>query len=223
MAGITLNQAERRELIHALVTNCAGWDAEDIDLLVNMDPAKLYAHAKNCAQLVANAEPEDDSGIPERMKPESADSHEGDADEAWDEEEDRDGDQGEEVTDDVQDEDLDQPTDEEDREKENVAGSVTENEWLVKAPPRIRSVVTNALKFEHQQKVNLVGTITANSRNRFSERYLMRMGIDELQALADLAAPRRNYMAAAGGPTLNEANIDRDDILTVPVIEFARA
>ena len=223
MAGITLNQAERRELIHALVTNCAGWDAEDIDLLVNMSPVKLYRHAQNCAKLVANEDAEDDSGIPERMKPEGAKKHESEADEAWDEEEDRDGDQGEEVTDDVQDEDLDQPTDEEGREKENVAGAVTENEYLSRLPNRVRSVVLNALKFEHQQKANLVGTITANSRNRFSERYLMRMGIDELQALADLAAPRRNYMAAAGGPTLNEANIDRDDILTVPVIEFARA
>jgi len=222
MAGLTLNKAERREIITALVTNCAGWDKEDIDLLVNMSSDKLYRHAQNCAQLVANADPEDDSGYSDRMKPEGAGSHESTVKKTWDEEEDRDGDQGEELADDVQDEDLDQPVEEE-GEEEN---KVTENEYLGMLPPRIQSVVINALRFEHAQKAQLVQTITANQRNRFSNRYLMSMGLDELQAIADLAAPRRaqpSYQGAAGGPVFNEANIDRDDILTIPHLEFSRS
>jgi hypothetical protein len=103
-----------------------------------------------------------------------------------------------------------------------------EYSYLDYMPPRIRSVVLNAMKFEHAQKQQLVGQITANSRNRFSDGYLMRMEVDELQALAELATPpsRRpqpNYVGAAGGPTFNESySVDRDDILVPPVLEFKR-
>lgn len=241
MAQITLNQAERRELITALVTNCAGWDEEDIDLLVNMSDQKIWTHAQGCAQLIANAEAEDDSGIPDSMEPESADTHEGEADEEGDEGwgsevlDEAGSDQGEDGPeagdDDTQDKDQPKVCHDEDGNEiecseETAEGeNVTENRYLAQLPPRIRSVVINALKFEQAQKRSLVNQITANSRNRFSEGYLMRMGVDELQALADLATPRRSqavYTGAAGAPVMNETPVDRDDVLTIPTLEFSR-
>jgi hypothetical protein len=233
MAGLTLNQAERRELIAALVTNCAGWDDEDIGLLANMSSDKLWAHAQGCAQLIAN-EDIDDSGLPDTLEPSSASELETAAEDSDEEQVVDDGDQGDNLAETEQDEDKDQPKkchDEEGNEiecgdSETAEGeNVTENQYLRRLPPRIQSVVMNALRFEQEQKRQLVGRITTNRRNRFSEGYLMRMGLDELQALAEIASPVRNsptYAAAAGGPTFNESQVDRDDILTIPVLEFTK-
>ena len=221
MAGITLNRDERKELITALVTNCAGWDADDVELLVNMGNDKLYSHAENCYQLTANEE--EDSGLPDTLNPSSTQELESSAtDEGWDEEEPEDGDQGESVASTVQKTD-DQPVKKKD-EEESGEGNVTENQWLQFAPPRIRSVVINAMNFEHTKKQQLVETITANRRNRFSDSYLMTKGVEELEAMADLAGVRQqqNFIGAAGGPVFNESSIDRDDILTIPVLEFKR-
>jgi hypothetical protein len=236
MASLTLNQSERRELISALVTNCAGWDAEDIELLVNMSDEKIWAHAQGCAHLIANAsgeEIESTGNMPDSLEPSSSDELNSSTEDADDEQEVGDGDVGEKGTDVEQDEEKDQPKkcwDEDGNETSCPEGkadgeNVTENEWLSYAPPRIRSVVINAMKFEQAQKKQLVATITANSRNRMSAGFLMTKGLDELEALADLAAPRRNnavYVGAAGGPVLNQANVDREDILTVPVLNFER-
>jgi hypothetical protein len=239
--ALTLNQAERRELITALVANCAGWDEDDISILANMSPEKLWAHAQGCAQMIANAETEDDSGIPDSLEPSSANDLESEAeDEGWEEEnlEGEDGESGPEAGTDKT-KKMDQPKrchDDNGNEvdcpdKETTAtGDNVQNEYnyLAQLPPRVRSVVLNAMKFEHAQKQQLVGQITANSRNRFSDSYLMRMGVEELQALAELATPQQrrpqpNYVGAAGGVTFNESyGVDRDDILVPPVLEFKR-
>lgn len=235
MASLTLNQAERKELITALVTNCAGWDQDDIDILVNMSNDKLWAHAEGCAKLVANAEIEDSGDLPDSLEPSSADEDRSAAEEGDDEQQ-VEGEEGEAgPTKTHPDEEKDQPKkcwDEEGNEVDcgdsTASGENVQNEaaYLRNLPPRIQSVVINALKFEHTQKQQLVGQITANSRNRFSKDYLMGMGLEELQALADLAAPKRRaqpiYAGAQGGPVFNEADIDREDILTVPVLEFTR-
>jgi len=224
MAKLTLNREQRKELITALVTNCSGWDEEDIDLLVNMAPEKLVSHVENCAQLVANADPEDDSGLPDSLEPSSASEEENEVEDGWEEEEDPTGDQGDNVASTKQDQEKDQPTMD---KKKKVAVEVTENEYLDHLPPRIRSVVLNALKFENEQKKQLVGQITANSRNRFSERYLMNLGLQELQALSELATPPKRqsipmFIGGSGGPTFNEDPVDREDILTIPTLEFSR-
>lgn len=233
MPTITLNKAERKELIIALVANCAGWDQEDLEVLTNMSDNKLWAHAQGCAQLITNAEDED-SGLPDTLEPSSAQETESAASDAEDEET-VEGDEGEAgVTKTEPDEEKDQPKkcwdedgNEIECEGETASGeNVTENQYIASMPPRIRSVVLNALKFEQAQKKQLVGQITANKRNRFSEQYLMNMGVDELQALSELAMPRQRqhsvYTGAAGGPVHNEMDIDRDDILTIPVLEFSK-
>lgn len=240
MARLTLNQSERKELIAALVTNCAGWDEDDIELLVNMSDQKLYTHAQGCAQLIANEDIDDAGDLPDSLDPSSASEDNSAAEQGDDEQQygDDGQDQGDEVTDDVEDDEgvKDQPTkchDEEgneiecpDQEGDTTAeGENVQNEarYLNRLPPRIRSVVVNALRFEHAQKRQLIANIRSNPRNRFSDQYLINMGLDELQALSDLASPRRSqpsYAGAAGGPTLNEVNVDRDDLLVPPVLEF---
>lgn len=228
MAKLTLNKAERSELMSALVTNCAGWDEEDVKLLTNMSDDKLFAHAENCAELLtANADPEDDSGLPDSLEPDSAGAQESEADTAIDEEEDELGDQGEVVSSAKQDNDKDQPTNTLKPKSKKVSMEVTENQYLENLPPRIQSVVINALNFEHTQKEQLVGQITANSRCRFTREHLMTKDLDELQAMAELASPQKAsvapiYTGAVGGAVLNEVDIDREDILTIPTLEFTQ-
>lgn len=228
MAEITLNADDRKELISALVHNCNGWDEEDVDLLTNMSAGKLFAHAGNCHdmivanELIANADPEDDSGLPGSLEPDSASSQETSAEsEGWEEENDPPGNQEPKGTTIKQDEDKDQPT----SKTKKVSMEVTENEWLEQAPPMIREVVVNALQFQNEQKKQLVAQITANSRNRFNEDYLMGHSVEELQALVELATPpnrtpQPTFIGAAGGPVFNEEPIDRDDVLAIPTLEF---
>jgi len=231
MAGITLNQAERQELISALVYNCHGWDEDDVDLLTNMSAGKLFGHAQNCADMkelagfVANADPEDDSGLPGSLEPDSASSIESSAeDEGWEEENDPPGNQEPKGPTVKQDEDKDQPT----SKTKKVSMEVTENQWLERAPAAIREVVINALNFQHEQKRQLVGRITANQKNRFHENYLMNHSVEELEAWADMTAPAQQdrrlpiFAGAAGGPVFNEDPIDRDDILDIPTLEFTK-
>jgi hypothetical protein len=190
--------------------------------------------------MIANAEAEDDTGIPDSLEPSSASEMKGEVEDGIDGEELDTSDDGEDGPDtgDDDSQDRDQPKrchDDEGNEiecgdSETAEGDNVQNEYnyLAQLPPRVRSVVLNAMKFEHAQKQQLVGQITANSRNRFSDSYLMRMGVEELQALAELATPpqRRpqpNYVGAAGGVTFNESyGVDRDDILVPPVLEFKR-
>jgi len=227
MAAITLNKAERSELISALVTNCDCWDEEDLDILVNMGAEKLLGHVEACAQLIDNADTEDDSGLPDSLEPDSADALEDDAeDEGWEEENLDAGVQptGSSPRATEKTKKLDQPTKKPEGEEED---NVTENQYLRNLPPRIQSVVVNALKFENEQRHRLIETITANTRNRFSEDYLSELSLNALQGMADLATPQQSqiqpmFLGAAGGPIVNEADVDRDDILVPPVLEFTR-
>ena len=234
--ALTLNRADREEIISTLVTNCGGWDEEDIELLAGMGDEKLFAHVQNCADLVTN-EDIDDSGLPGTLDPSSAQELESEADdEGWEEEQVGTAPQGTggPPTGTPETQKQDQPKichDEDGNEIECPEGesspggeNVTENEYLGMLPPRIRSVVINALKFENEQKSQFVGMITTNSSNRFNPDYLMTKPLKELELIADLAQPRRQnpqmYIGANGGPVINQEAVDRDDILTVPVLEF---
>lgn len=240
---LTLNANEKRELITALITNCGGWDEDDIDLLVNMEDDKLWIHAENCAQLISNADPEDDSGVPDSLRPESSGAQKSDVNDGEDSVTLKEGSQGSggppAGTPDTQ--EKDNPTrcyDDEGNEVECPedggeptanwwSGTMNEEEYIANMPPRLQSVVINALQFEEAQKKQLVSQITANKRNRFSEDYLMSLDTDELQAIAELAGPTRNQihstpsMFVPGGPTLNQQDIDREDVLIPPVLEFS--
>lgn len=237
MAEFTLNADQREELIVSLVTNCAGWDDEDIELLADMDNSKLYAHARNCAELIHNEDIDESSELSDELEPSSAEELQDAAeDEGWEGETDPGGNQEPKGTTVKQDTKKDQPKkchDEEGNEVPCPEGqtqaegeNVTENRWLAGAPPRIRSVVVNALRFEREQKLALANQITLNRRNRFTKEYLMGMDLEELQAIADLAVPPGKsqpiYTGAPGGIVANEDQVDRDDVLIPPTLDFSR-
>lgn len=238
---LTLNEDQKVEAIRSLVVNCDGWDEEDIDLLVNFDDEKLMQHVVNCAELIENME--EDDGIPASMdtggpgEKSSAATTEG-----WDEEITDKGDQGDNLAATEQDKNKDQPKrchDEEGNEikcPENESTAQGENvqnerQWLSSAPPRIREVVINALRFEQGQKDQLIETITANQSNRFTDEYLHSLSTRELEGIAALATQPvvnragkivQDYSGAAGGPVLNET-VDRNDVLTIPTIDYSRS
>lgn len=60
-------------------------------------------------------------------------------------------------------------------------------EYLASAPPEVRSVVTNAINFEHKQKVILIKKITANEKNQFDPKFLQGQDLEVLQGIAALA------------------------------------
>ena len=71
-------------------------------------------------------------------------------------------------------------------------GNETTEEYLKKAPPEIRGMLTNALKIQDSMKTDLISKITANERNTFTEAFLKTKDVEELQNLAALAGPVEN-------------------------------
>ena len=236
---LTLNAEERGELIGALVTNCAGWDEDDIDLLVNMSDEKIFNHAEICAEIIGNVDEEDESsGMSDSLDPSSAEELQDEAeDDGWEDETiskttpptsgapaetpapdepkrcyDEDGNE------------IDCPENSSQAEGENVTKN--ERAYLNRLPRRVRDVVVNALEFEDNRKAQLVDQITANSHNRFSGDFLMRQSVNNLEAIAALASPNGAvqpiYAAGAGGPVINQGEVDRDDVLLVPTLEFSQ-
>lgn len=117
------------------------------------------------------------------------------------------------------------------------AKPITDQEWLDKAPPGIRTVVVNAMKREAEEKTQLIATITANKRNVFTAEVLNSKTNDELRGIAALAAPERenvsqpfntpNYQGAAaplvsGRQTLT-ANFRSEDVddMSPPTLNYA--
>lgn len=111
----------------------------------------------------------------------------------------------------------------------NQTKQLTEKEWLDAAPPKIRSVVANAIRFEQSKKQELIDQIIANERNPFSDEYLQARSLDELQGLAALASAEKktrsgvlnDYAAGAGQtstvPALNEDFYTEDqDLIPEP-------
>lgn len=108
--------------------------------------------------------------------------------------------------------------------RETVAnqGPMTVQEWMDKAPPEIRSVVTNALNFEKKQRQELVKEITANKKCPFTVEYLNGRTMEELQGLAILATNKEekesaqssiltpHYAGVVGAPAVHNMGIEDD-------------
>lgn len=208
-----LTEAERNGLINALVTNCGGWDKDDAGLLANLSDDKLMAHAKGCADMVANKSSivaneegqvsfediDDETLFAEVLKRTGGDLTEKEL--------------GEEPT---------------QNHEEEEQMPLTNEEWLSQAPPEIQSVVANAVNFERSQKMDLIKQITANKRNPFPKEELAEMDLTDLQRIASLAVTEQRkpvYLGAAGGAVLNAEEEDdyKDDILPLPTMNFERA
>jgi Uncharacterized protein conserved in bacteria (DUF2213) len=76
-------------------------------------------------------------------------------------------------------------------EKESPAANQEETveQYVGKAPKKIREALTNSLRVLEQEKTKLIDTITANELNEFTKEQLEEKEIGELTALAKLAAP----------------------------------
>ncbi|GIW60134.1 MAG: hypothetical protein KatS3mg087_1200 [Patescibacteria group bacterium] len=96
---------------------------------------------------------------------------------------------------------------------------LTFEDWIQSAPDEVRAAVQNALALERARKAELVKVITNNKHNRFTREQLMAKPIDELEALAALAAPGQprkqavvNYSAFSPGISFVD-NIDPNEDL----------
>lgn len=68
----------------------------------------------------------------------------------------------------------------------------TFDEWLKTAPKKYQDVLQNSVRLHESEKKKLIEQITGNARNKFSAEKLGAMGIEDLQALAEIAAPIEN-------------------------------
>lgn len=97
-------------------------------------------------------------------------------------------------------------------------------------PPEARDIFDVGLQTVNAQREELIGVITSNAGNQFSRKQLKQFEIDELQALAGLAAggePVYNshrfapdYSGAAGGPLTNSRDDEAPEPYTMPTINF---
>jgi hypothetical protein len=76
---------------------------------------------------------------------------------------------------------------------------LTAEQYVAQAPPAVAGVLRRALAREQAEKDSLVASLVANQRNRFPKDALEAKDIEELKAMADLAAITVNYAGQAGG------------------------
>lgn len=103
---------------------------------------------------------------------------------------------------------------------------LTLNQYIEDAPPAIREVLQAGMRTLNSQRRECVEVILANERNRFTREQLMRKPVEELEALADLAAepetaPATNNYFGQGevGPLVE--NEDEEEGLALPVLNFS--
>jgi len=68
----------------------------------------------------------------------------------------------------------------------------TPEDYLKELPKDVQAVLNHGLVTYNKQKAELIETIVGNDRNLFSKEYLQSKDIQELQAIANLAAPVTN-------------------------------
>lgn len=107
---------------------------------------------------------------------------------------------------------------------------VTAEQYVANAPREVRDLLNHGLSAYNQQKERLIGTITANKANIYTKEHLAMKDMQELQAIAALAAPAGEgasqqpaalYIGAAGGPVANVAPVEEGG-LSMPKMDFAK-
>jgi hypothetical protein len=111
---------------------------------------------------------------------------------------------------------------------DNAAPVATVASFIANAPKEIQEVLRDSITTHNQRKAELVATITANKRNTFKPGDLINMGIGELTAIANLAAPVETPEAAAhrsavfmGMAPITNATGDTE-ALELPVMNFGK-
>ena len=111
------------------------------------------------------------------------------------------------------------------KEAEKNSEKVTAKEYIANAPKEIQDVLTNGLNSYNKEKTRLIGMITANKKNSFTKEQLGVKNVDELKAIAMLAADEKqekeisyNGQGDVEDITENEA----EEPLATPVMNFKK-
>lgn len=224
-AGLLKNSAQKQEkampkkakIVDALIANAdSPWEESDRELLMKLDTVKLNALQGDVADSGSdnNDQVKDAPGQVKPKKPK------GQTCEAMNEANDLKG-GGEET----EDEEEANENDAEGKATNNAAQTV--DQFINNAPAEFRDVLRSGYKAHQAQKVALIGQITTNKANRFSQDYLATKDLEELQAIAALAGgtskPTTNRFigqgedAGAGGSDAGE-----QEALPVPTINFEK-
>jgi hypothetical protein len=111
------------------------------------------------------------------------------------------------------------------------APAMNAQQWLISAPPEIRSAVQNAMTIENNEKKNLVDVIAANKSNKFNPDWLMTQELEFLRNIAAIAHnaeedggnPPMYLGAGVSDPTFNRTSANKvaeEDSLPPPVMNF---
>lgn len=112
----------------------------------------------------------------------------------------------------------------------NKAAAATENaaekpqtaqDYIAKAPKEVQDVLTNGLNSYNKEKAKLIGVITANKKNMFTKEQLETKNLEELQAIANLAAPSKT-VSYDGQGDVDDVTSNQEEPLTTPVMNFKK-
>lgn len=239
-----LNASQRKQLVDQLIGNCScqgkkPWKEENRETLNSLDDDTLlslneYQVSAQEAEIVANQalsqfefDPEQGAFVNNAIPPQFMKDDE-------EEEEDTDEEEDEEEEDEEEEETTENSQHKSKRnsmKKNKVTTNqrpMTDEEWLESAPPRIQSLIINALQKEEEERNQLIETITANESNEFPEEVLTNTDTASLRALAKLAQKpvTRNFRLparfdGASVPTTNQVADSEDDLLVVPTINWS--
>ena len=95
---------------------------------------------------------------------------------------------------------------------------LTVEEFLVKAPTAIQSLLTDGLKLHEDKKTALVSKIKLNKRNMFTDEALLSKDISELEAIASLSETAPDFAGRGEQPITNNASVD--SVPDMPAIKW---
>ena len=95
----------------------------------------------------------------------------------------------------------------------------TAQDYIAKAPKEIQDVLTNGLNSYNKEKAKLISVITANKKNAFTKEQLETKNLEELQAIAILAAPAKQ-VSYAGQGDVDDVTSNQEEPLATPVMNF---
>jgi hypothetical protein len=103
--------------------------------------------------------------------------------------------------------------------------NMSAEEYIANAPEGIRDMLATGLASYNAEKGRVINSITANKANVFSSEFLETKGMEELRAIAKLAAntsaPKTNrYLSDAASPMTNAAM--REDMPIMPTMDFSK-
>jgi hypothetical protein len=99
--------------------------------------------------------------------------------------------------------------------------AMSAEQFISTAPPAYREMLIEGLQAHNTQKQSLISTITANKANVFSAEQLAEKSLQELRAIAALAAkPSTNFAGLGDG--VGVTNSKAEEPLVAPAMDFSK-